>query len=252
MKARNIYLGMLLFLLALTACEEKGIETYSGSHNIFFEKFYMQAIAPGTQGADSTVVSFFNYPDGTPSIKVPLIVLLSGDVPTEDIEFTLVQAEGSELQLGTDFTVEESYKFRARPVGDKATDLRDTIYITVNNTSKVQGEVGSRLVVELVPGKKAGAGQYEQRRAVVRVNSAPTKPKWWTTEITNYVLGKYSLAKYKLFMNNIDTRGEMSEELIVNQPDRVRELAAQFKEYLNSQSEPIYDDDNKEYMQVKI
>ena len=252
MITRNIYLGMLFFLLALVACEEKGIETYSGSQNIYFEKFYMDAIAPGTEGADSTVVSFFNYPEGTPSIKVPLIVLLSGNVPTEDIEFKLVQAEGSELQLGTDFTVESSYKFHARPVGDKATDLRDTIYITINNTSKVQGEVGSRLVVELVPTGKVGVGQYEQRRAVVRINSAPTKPTWWNTEITNYVLGKYSLAKYRLFMNNIDKQGEMSEDLIVNRPDRVRELAIAFKKYLQAQSEPIWDADNKENMQVKI
>ena len=252
MITRNIYLGMLFFLLALVACEEKGIETYSGTHNLYFEKFYMDAYAPGTQGADSTVVSFFNYPSGTQSIQVPLVVLLSGNVPTEDIEFTLVQAEGSELQLGTDFTVESSYKFHARPVGDKATDLRDTIYVTVNRSSKVEGEVGARLVVELVPTGKVGVGQYEQRRAVVRINSAPTKPKWWDTEITNYVLGKYSLAKYQLFMNEIDKNGEMSADLILNQPDRVRELAVAFKKYLAAQSEPIWDADNKENMQVKI
>jgi len=113
--------------------------------------------------------------------------------------------------------------------------------------------VGSRLVVELVPtDSKVGVGQYEQRRAVVRINSAPTKPTWWNNEITNYVLGKYSLAKYQLFMNEIDKQGEMSEDLIINRPDRVRELALQFKIYLKSQSEPIWDEDNKEYMSVKI
>lgn len=249
---KNIFLGMCLLLLTLTACEENEIGTYSGVHNIFFEKFYMDAIEPGTEGADSTVVSFFNYPAGTQSIRIPLVVLLSGNVPTEDLEFTLKNAEGSEMTEGTDFTLDANYVFHARTSYEGATDLRDTIYVTVNRTSKMEGIEGARLVVELVPTDKLGVGQYEQRRAVIRVNTAANKPKWWNTEITNYVLGKYSLAKYQIFMSEIDTEGEMSESLILNSPDRVRELAQKFKKYLAAQEEPIWDADNNEYMKVLI
>lgn len=78
---KSIYLSFLLCLF--WACEEEKIFTFADRPEVFFDKFYMDAIYPGTEGADSTEVSFFHYPDGTKDIEVPLVVCLSGNLLTE-------------------------------------------------------------------------------------------------------------------------------------------------------------------------
>ena len=46
---------LLAILIPLTcifsACSEKDIETFHGRHQIYFDKFYMNALYPGTEEA---------------------------------------------------------------------------------------------------------------------------------------------------------------------------------------------------------
>lgn len=48
---------LLAILIPLTcifsACSEKDIETFHGRHQIYFDKFYMNALYPGTEEADT-------------------------------------------------------------------------------------------------------------------------------------------------------------------------------------------------------
>ena len=45
-------------------------------------------------------------------------------------------------------------------------------------------------------------------------------------------MGDYSDAKYKLFLQTVDTNGELNGELIKENPARAIELVTEFKEWL--------------------
>lgn len=247
---KSIYLSFLLFLF--WACEEEKIFTFADRPEVFFDKFYMNAIYPGTEGADSTVISFFHYPDGTQDIEIPLVVCLSGNLLTEDLTFGLkAVTEGSTGEEGKEFTLDPSYTFKSTTVGEDAVDIRDTIYLKLHRTAKMD-VAPVRIIVELVPGEKLALGQWERRRAIIVVSTQVSQPEWWNSEVTNYLLGKYSEKKFKLFMNEIDKKGEMGKELIAESPDRAIQLVLQFKEWLLEQNPRIYDDENNEYMQVML
>lgn len=47
--------------------------------------------------------------------------------------------------------------------------------------------------------------------------------------MTSNLLGDYSTKKYKLFLNEIDKKAEMSEELIREHPDKAIQLTLEFK-----------------------
>ena len=59
---------MLLLAVAFGACDRREIEIFTDKNEIYFEKFYIDEVYPGLAQADSTVASFFFYPDGTKDI----------------------------------------------------------------------------------------------------------------------------------------------------------------------------------------
>ena len=247
---KSIYLSFLLFLFC--ACEEEKVFTFTDGPEVFFDKFYMDAIYPGTEGADSTVVSFFHFPEGTNDIEIPLVVCLSGHLLTEDITFELkAVTEECTGKEGEEFTLDPSYTFKSTTVGEDAEDIRDTISLKVHRTAKM-ATAPVRIVVELVPNDKVNVGQYERRRAIISVSTLVSPPEWWNDDVTEYLLGKYSDKKFTLFMAHIDKKGEMSKVLINESPDRAKQLCLEFKQWLLDQNPRIYDDENNEYMQVKL
>ena len=68
---------------------EKDIAVFEGRNQIYFEKFYMNALYPGTEEADTTRTSFFFFPENTKEIKVKLVVNLSGLELEKDWQFGL-------------------------------------------------------------------------------------------------------------------------------------------------------------------
>ena len=77
MKIRLLFIVTLLAGI-VSACGEKDIAVFEGRNQIYFEKFYMNALYPGTKEADTTRTSFFFFPENTKEIKVKLVVNLSG------------------------------------------------------------------------------------------------------------------------------------------------------------------------------
>ena len=61
---------VVLFVVVFGACDEREIEIFTDENEIYFEKFYMNEVYPGLAQADSTVASFFFYPDGTKILKL--------------------------------------------------------------------------------------------------------------------------------------------------------------------------------------
>ena len=103
---------LLAILIPLTcifsACSEKDIETFHGRHQIYFDKFYMNALYPGTEEADTTRTSFFFYPENTSSITVQLVVNLSGRLLDADLNFGLKLVEEGTTALPGEYKLEES------------------------------------------------------------------------------------------------------------------------------------------------
>lgn len=237
----TIFIGVMVSLMGIFfSCSENEISSFHGKQQIYFNKFYMNAVAPGTELADSTVESFMAYPEGTTEIKAKVVVNISGVLPTEDVKFQLRAIPEGTTAMDNEYRLDEFYTFRARTIHADAVDIRDTIGITLIKSDRLDalGETGTRLMVELVPNEQVDLGQFERRRAVIVWKLYPTRPSWWDpdteigTEVIWSLLGEYDSDKYILFLQHADVNGEMSEELIQNNPSRARELVEVFKKWL--------------------
>ncbi|WP_059026232.1 DUF4843 domain-containing protein [Gabonibacter massiliensis] len=230
----------ILITLFFFSCDEDKVLTFHDGHEIFFDKFYMNAFSPGTEEADSTVTSFFFYPEGTTDITVPVEVQLSGTPLTSEIKFGLRVIEEETTANPNEYDLDDFYVFHTNTIGEDAKVIKDTIYIKLIKSDRLDDlPEGVRLVVELVPPDGVGLGQVERRRAKIIMTSVAMQPEWWTQEVVDGLLGKYSQKKYQLFLNNIDKEARMGKELIEEHPDEAIKLVMEFKEWLAEQ--PIED-----------
>ncbi|WP_294143351.1 DUF4843 domain-containing protein [uncultured Sanguibacteroides sp.] len=230
----------ILMTIFFFSCDEDKVLTFHDGHEIFFDKFYMNAFSPGTEEADSTVTTFFFYPEGTKNIEVELGVLLSGMPLTSDITFGLKVIEEETTANADEYKLDDYYTFHANTIGEDAKEIRDTIKVKLIRSDRLDDmPEGVRLVVELVPSDGVGLGQVERRRAKIILKTTAKKPDWWTQEVDDGLLGKYSDKKYYLFLNYVDKEAQMNEELIEKHPDEAIKLAMEFKEWLAKQ--PIED-----------
>jgi len=248
MKLFNIIAAVIL----LVACSEENIENFSGNNEIYFDKFFMDEVAPGTTQADSTVESFFFYPSGIDEIDAPLKVHFSGQLLKNDISFTLKVDESLTSANKDEYTLDSNYIFHARVIREGVKEVIDTIRIKLHRSSRLKTmDEGVRLVVQLIPNATISTGQYERTKAIIILTEKKARPLWWDDEITENLLGEYSQTKYKLFLDNIDLKAELNAEMIQNNPDKARLLAMKFKNWLFSQ-EPMIIDEDGETMSVTI
>lgn len=237
-----ILLSCITFFIS--SCEEKDIAKFNGENSIYFEKFYCNELSPGQGVADSTIATYFMYPDGTKDISAKLVVNLSGKLLIKDTEFQLKVVDEETTATQEEYTIKDRYTFHADKIKEEAKTVTDTIEIQFHKSDRLEGmDEGVRLVVELVPNDNLELGQHERRKAVLILTTSIMKPEWWDYEVTSKLLGNYSPKKLKLFINNVDTKSEMSIELIKERPDRAIELAIQFRNWLNSQETPIKEED---------
>lgn len=231
MKIRLLFIVTLLAGI-VSACGEKDIAVFEGRNQIYFEKFYMNALYPGTKEADTTRTSFF--PENTKEIKVKLVVNLSGLELEKDLHFGLKTVEEGTTAKPEEYRLEKEYTFRKRALPTDMKEVKDTIEVSVLHSDRLAelGTDGVRLVVELVPNADVDLGQYERRRAVIVWSEVEAKPDWWTHEVEWTLLGAYSYEKYKLFLQVVDTEGEFNENLIKNYPARAIAMVTEFKQWL--------------------
>ena len=231
MKIRLLFIVTLLAGI-VSACGEKDIAVFEGRNQIYFEKFYMNALYPGTKEADTTRTSFFRKI--RKEIKVKLVVNLSGLELEKDLHFGLKTVEEGTTAKPEEYRLEKEYTFRKRALPTDMKEVKDTIEVSVLHSDRLAelGTDGVRLVVELVPNADVDLGQYERRRAVIVWSEVEAKPDWWTHEVEWTLLGAYSYEKYKLFLQVVDTEGEFNENLIKNYPARAIAMVTEFKQWL--------------------
>lgn len=236
----------------LFSCAEKDIEVFNAKPEVYFDKFYIDEAYPGMETADSTVMSFFFYPDGTQSIMASLVVNLSGKALTSDLHFGLRVVEEETTANPDEYDLEDSYTFHADAEVRDTTQIQDVIEIKLNRSDRLADMPdGVKLVVELVPNETVGVGQTERIRAKIILTTSTIRPEWWTEEVEDNLLGTYSEKKYRLFLKHADTESQVSTEFIEDHPDEAIRLALKFKAWLAGQKPAILDEDGSE-MQVKV
>ncbi|WP_059026221.1 DUF4843 domain-containing protein [Gabonibacter massiliensis] len=240
------YLFSLFLFIAIVfyACSKQETTLFQDEHEIYFKKFYINEIHPGTAEADSTVVSFFFYPTGTQDAHVELVVNLSGTLLTSDIPFGVKVIPEETTANPDEYDLDETYTFHANTAGENATEILDTLRIRLHRSERLDKmSEGVKLVVELVPNDKVRLGQVERRRAKVIITTVAEQPDWWSKEVEVNLLGTYSPKKYKLFLDHVDKKAEMNTDLIKKHPDQAIRLAMLFKQWLNDQSPAITEED---------
>ena len=240
---RSIYLMGLVMVSLLFACEEQKVEIFNGGNAIYFDKFYTDAIYPGLESADSTVVSFFFYADDVREVQAPLLVNLMGGSLQTDLTFQLKVVEDATTANPDEYKLADQYVFEARPDSVYTNLIQEYFYIDLFKSDRLQnGEVESVcLVVELVPGEGVGLGQLERRKAKIILTTKTAVPTWWDQNVADNLLGQYTDTKYKTFLNAIEGASDIDEEMIQTQPDKVIQLVMRFKVWLAEN--PTMDED---------
>lgn len=253
-----IYIAFVLgMFLGITSCEERDIEVFGTEHFIYFEKFWKDAVSPGTEKADSTMTTFFFAKETDQSVYADVVLVMSGRQLEKDLHFQLRVVDDMTTALPNEYTLQDEYVFRARPVADDAIAITDTIQIQLNRSERLETmKDGYRLVVELVPNSEVKVGQTERSRAIIRIMQDPVKPDWWDKEVDTYLLGSYSATKYKTFLENIEGAYDLNAEMIKDNPTMARKLALDFKKWLidyngNHPDEPLRDE-NGELIEVPV
>ena len=244
--------NIIILVILLISCSEQNLAKFSGRSEIYFDKFFMDEVAPGTTQADSTVESFFFYPSGTKEIEASLKICFSGQLLKNDISFQLKVDESLTTANDDEYSLDSNYIFHAKAIGEGVKEVIDTIHIKLYRSSRlVTRDEGVRLVVQLLPNEIISTGQYERTKAIIILTEKKTRPLWWDDEVIDNLLGEYSQTKYKLFLDNADTKAELNAEMILNNPDKARLLAMKFKDWLFSQ-DPLIIDEDGEIMTVTI
>jgi hypothetical protein len=184
----------ILFILSIflfLSCNNNDIELFDGKNQLFFEKYFEDEEYPGTQEADSTLVSFFNYPDGTQSIPANLNIKLSGKALLKDTKFKIKLVEDETTAKPEEYTIAENYQFQANKAKNEDTDKElsnfdQMITIEMNLSERLKTmEDGVVLVVEIVPDSFFNLGQTERTKAKIRLKYTGIQPDWWDTEVRN-------------------------------------------------------------------
>lgn len=250
----------LFFMIAvlagvcLTACSEQDIESFGTQRFVYFQKFWKDAPAPGTEKAEKTGVSFFFAEDDDTHVFADLQMVLAGRPLTEDLHFQLRVVEDMTTALPGEYSLDEFYTFRAKPLASDATQIDDTIHVKINRSKRLETmKEGYQLTLEIVPSNGVLAGQFERSRAVLQITKDPVRPDWWTKEVEESLLGTYSAKKYKLFLRNVEGAETLDGTMIKEHPDRARQLVMNYKRWLEVQNkETLWDDELQGYITVKV
>src|SRR5690554_250561 len=132
---KYIFIAFVVSVLTgLTGCEKENLTLFDDPRELFFEKFFVDELFPGTGSADETSVSFFFYPDGTQDIEAPLVLNLSGKLPDESIPFTLRVVEDLTTANSSEYSIDPSYTFDPY-IGPGITEVKDTVQIQLHRSN---------------------------------------------------------------------------------------------------------------------
>lgn len=189
-------------------CSKHGID-------VFPEEKYVQFT---TSVADTTLVSFFFYPNQD-HIQYPMPVQLIGRASEQDLTFHIEVDAAATTARSEHYTLPEQFTFRSG-------HTMDTIYLTVNKTPEMDTET-FQLALQIVPTDEVFPGQTTFVRKILRLNNMTSRPAWWDSTMESQLLGAYTDRKFQLF---IEVTGV--NDLSIYEPAEQRDFMLQFKYYL--------------------
>lgn len=230
---KRLLYPLMLFSLILTACQEEPLQVFGEEHHIYFEKFYMDALFPGKERADSTMVSFFFMADEANELSAALVVNMTGRLLEKDRKFGLKVVPELTTARPDEYKLADFYMFRAGKVSTDATNQSDTIHIPMFRSPRLASmPQGIKLTVELIPMEDVQLGQKERRCASIVLTPEPLRPDWWDETVTQNLLGNYSPRKYRLFCRHIDPNQTLNAEMLEKATHQAIKLARAFKQWL--------------------
>lgn len=232
--------ALTLGSILLSSCKEQDLQVFGEDKYLYFEKFWKDAVAPGTEKADSTNVTFFFAKPTDTKVYADLIVCLAGRPLEQDLKFRLHVVDKLTTALPSEYTLEDSYTFRAKPVGKREKMIQDTIRIQINKSDRLETlKEGYKLALGIQAENNVKLGQTERTIAIIHITKDPVRPLWWNREIEEGLLGTYSTKKYRLFLENVPGADLINTNFIVDHPDEVRKMVLAFKKWLvaNPQTE---------------
>lgn len=222
-----------LVLLGMYSCQEDELQVFGPDKYLYFDKFWKDAVAPGTEKADSTNVTFFFTKPGENKTYAELVVVLAGRPLEQDLPFRLKVVKELTTAQPSEYTLADSYTFRAKPVGSREKRIQDTIRVQINQSPRLNTlKDGYRLALAIEAGGQVKVGQTERSIALIHITKDPVRPLWWNREIEEGVLGSYSTKKYRLFLQNAPGAEQVNTNFIKDNPDKFRKMALTFKAWL--------------------
>ncbi len=213
--------------LLLFSCQEEKIELYNAGHYVQFT----------TADKDTANISFFLYPK-LEEIKVPLEVRLIGKMPEAGLNYRIEVVKNETDAPADCYSLPSSFTFKAgQPL--------DTAFITFYKKPELKTEK-KKITLQILASDEVLPGQTNYTKRTFYVSDIISKPAWWNDRITNYMLGKYSDKKYRLFIE-ITGEGELGKYSEYIQ----RNYILQFKYYLimkKNEGDPVLDDDGSDML----
>lgn len=218
---------ILLLMIGLSACDKKEIPTWADERYVYFSTDKEKPAV-----SDSTVISFFFYPED--DIQYPVEVEIAGKLPEKDMEFKVVVDEEKSNLPARLYDIPETFVFHCNRV-------KDTIYIGLKN-DLVLLEQQYALTLRIVSaGGLAAPGDIRGRR-LLKICDIAEQPAWWVENpIEWFYLGTYSRKKYEKFREATGINDLTGMDL-----GKVRLLTLQFQHWLDNQNPKIIDEDGNE------
>lgn len=210
----------------MVSCKKESIITYNSSTDdrfIYFSK----------SEADTSTVSFYLYP-GQTTIDYPVVVKSTG-YSTRQERFAVSVIEEYTTASKEDYSLPEEFLFRPERESD-------TFYVKLYYSEKLD-KSQERLVIELRETSDFKLGMTDSRVAVIWFHNNIVKPEWWKGDVESSCLGKYSEAKYRLFLQVVQVNLDDADF------STFRHYALVFKRYLEDRKaagDPALEDDGTE------
>lgn len=225
------YILYIIGLLFFVSCQEEKLKPFSGERYISFSN---------NVETDSVSLSFFFYP-GQDKVLVPLEINLAGLPLNKDLEY--------KIEVNDKHTTADSkyFKLPDNLIFEKG-KIKDTINIELVNSPELK-EKEVKLVLNIVENENFIPGAISYRYAKIVFSDIVSQPVWWDWKVARYILGDYSVKKFRLFMQ-VTGIGDITGL----HPSDVRSYAIQFKYYLAKEKEAgrtVYEENGAE-MEVTV
>jgi hypothetical protein len=225
------YVYITTLLLAAAACQRDEILTYEAADYVHFERRFV----------DSSSFTFVSYPNDD-EIYYPVVVSLVGNVAAHDRPYGVRVIDNYTTAPAANYELPAAFALKANAVAD-------TFLVKLVKTPDLQS-TAIRLALQVTGSDELLAGETERSVFILWYTDQIARPAWWDGTMESAFLGRYSDAKYRLFMS-VTGVGDMTG---MEYHDR-RYYTLIFKNYLRemkASGHTVYEADNATEMTVAL